>query len=105
MAVFLNIANKLEVARIANSRVQNLLITLRNTPAMQARSEIISRSVSDWQAMFPRTARAVAVEALTRALNLESGRGNGGVEVVECMRCVEAWSRSARKFQPAARAS
>jgi hypothetical protein len=102
MTVFLNIANKFEVARIANTRVQSLLTTLRSAPATEQRSEIIARNVSDWQAMFPRTATSAAVEAFMRALNLESGRGNGGVEVVECMRFIDRLG-TGRKYQADAR--
>ena len=42
-----------------------------------------------WKAMFPRNANQAAVAAFTHALNMESGKGNGGVEVVECIRCLD----------------
>jgi len=101
MTIFLNIANKPEIARLANTRVQNLLSALRSTRVTEIRSEIIMRSVTSWQAMFPRTANAEAVAALTRALNIESGRGNGGFEVVECLRIIDRLARAPQQV-PAA---
>ncbi len=89
MTLFLNIANKPEVARRADSAVRGLLTALRNTEKNQARSDIILQSIRNWKAMFPRNANQAAVAAFTHALNMESGKGNGGVEVVECIRCLD----------------
>ena len=94
MSIFLNIANKPEVARQADRAVRSLLSTLREIPAPDARSQIIFRSVQDWRSQFPRDANDAAVAAFMRALNLESGKGNGGLEVVECIRCLDSISRS-----------
>ncbi len=96
MGIFLNIANKSEVARQADNAVRNLLSTLRDTPVSDLRSQIILQSVQNWRSMFPRDANDAAVAAFMRALNLESGKGNGGVEVVECIRCLDLISRSER---------
>ena len=96
MSVFLNIANKSEVERQANHAVRNLLSTLREVPVSEARSQMIFRSVQSWRSMFPRDANDAAVAAFMRALNLESGKGHGGLEVVECIRCLDSISRSER---------
>lgn len=96
MGIFLNIANKSEVARQADHAVRHLLSTLREVPGSETRSQIILRSVQNWRSMFPRDANDAAVAAFMRALNLESGKGNGGLEVVECIRCLDLIARSER---------
>jgi len=96
MGVFLNIANKFEVARQADDAVRNLLSTLQDTRLPEARSQIILHSVQNWRSKFPRDANTAAVAAFTYALNLESGKGNGGVAIIECIRCLDLISRGDR---------
>ena len=96
MGIFLNIANKSEVAKQADRAVRGLLSTLREVPVSEARSQIILRSVQSWRCQFPRDADGAAVAAFMRALNLESSKGNGGLEVVECIRCIDSISPNER---------
>ena len=109
MKIVLNIANRLEVARMSARAVEQLVAELRQTPDANARGALIVQSVVRWQGMFPATKNAEALAALNTSLKRQTASGSAGIEVLQCARVIEHMENAAaaeakRKRTEAARA-
>lgn len=109
MKIVLNIANRLEVARMSARAVDQLVNELRRTPDMNARGDLIVQSITRWQGMFPPTANREALAALNTSLKRQTASGSAGIEVLQCARVIENMEHAAaaeakRKRTEAARA-
>lgn len=85
----MNIANRLEVARMSARAVEQLLNEVRAMPDLDARCDLIVDRVQTWQNLFPRTANIAALEALNVSLKQQAASGRAGIEVLQCARIVE----------------
>ena len=109
MKIVLNIANRLEVARMSARAVDHLVNELRQTPDAGTRGTMIQQSITRWQGMFPPTAQGEALAALNTSLKRQTASGSAGIEVLQCARVIEHMEQAAaaeakRKRTEAARA-
>lgn len=95
MKIVLNIANRLEVARMSARAVDQLVNELRQTPNGDARGNLIMQSITRWQGMFPVTANREALAALNTSLKRQTASGSAGIEVLQCARVIEHMENAA----------
>ena len=95
MKIVLNIANRLEVARMSARAVDHLVNELRQTADATARGAMIEQSIIRWQGLFPPTATREALAAFNISLKRQTASGSAGIEVLQCARVIEHMEHAA----------
>ena len=95
MKIVLNIANRLEVARMSARAVDHLVNELRQTADATARGAMIEQSIIRWQGLLPPTATREALAAFNISLKRQTASGSAGIEVLQCARVIEHMEHAA----------